>query len=754
MKKHSFQLLSICLVLMLLALTGSACKPWKPPTPCTTTTTTAAVTTTTPATTTTPETTTIPATTTTTPGSTTTSIAMSEYELWEHSAHADSTAAAFRDWDNTTNPASNVTYVGASCASCHSTQGYYEYLSTNNRTIANPPLAKNNINLSCDTCHSDRADAKTSVLFSQSGQTVNNPGPSAVLCGQCHQGRAWYQTVDTQIKKAYPNGDNATTRDRISSKIGSSNPHYRAAFAAIYASKSQIAYNYGNTATETDLVHEGGTDCMVCHNQHSLEVKTGTNCQPCHNINSLDDILAFPRKAQIDDLVSQLYDVIKQYAADDTTVDAGGNTKVKACIAYDDTAYPYWWKDANCDGVAEHTDNSTKYGYNSFTPRLAKACYNMMLPFKDPGIFAHNPTYAIAFLNASINDIKAYKNYPATDAEIATVEWSSSSHADYTAQAFRDWDNATNPLARVSASCASCHSTDGYNQYITNGFNRTIANPPLAVNNVGITCYACHSAGAYALTSVKFSQSGATVIQPGAASVICGQCHQGRAWQATVDTNIKKGYPAGDNATTIDKISSKITSTNPHYLGAFATLKASKSRIGYDYGDLTIDVDSTHPGGTDCMVCHNQHSLEIKTGQNCQPCHPSFNSLADILADKDQEVPQLQSDLLIAIRAYAADNTTLDAAGKTKAKACIVFNNDANPYWFKDDGTNGDLTACDGVQDNATSTNQYKSFTPRLARACYNMLVSIKDPGSFAHNSAYIKALLQKSIDNLNVYLP
>jgi len=152
------------------------------------------------------------------------------------------------------------------------------------------------------------------------------------------------------------------------------------------------------------------------------------------------------------------------------------------------------------------------------------------------------------------------------------------------------------------------------------------------------------------------------------------------------------------------------------------------------------------------MVCHNQHSLEVKTGQNCQPCHPSFNSLADIESAMDQDIPQLETDLLIAIRAYAADNTTRDADNQTKAKACIVFNNNANPYWFKDDGTNGDSTACDGVQDNATSTNSYKSFTPRLARACYNLLVSKKDPGGFAHNETYIKALLQKSIDNLNLY--
>ncbi len=86
--------MSLCLVLMLLAIRAAHADPWKPPTPCTTTTTSAAVTTTTPVTTTIPETTTIPTTTTT----------MTEAELataeWSKSGHADNSSEAFRDWDN------------------------------------------------------------------------------------------------------------------------------------------------------------------------------------------------------------------------------------------------------------------------------------------------------------------------------------------------------------------------------------------------------------------------------------------------------------------------------------------------------------------------------------------------------------------------------------------------------------------------------------------------------------------------------
>ncbi len=603
----------------------------------------------------------------------------------------------------------------------------------------------NNVGITCDACHSDRAYNKTSVLFSQSGQRVGYPGESSVLCGQCHQGRAWKGTVENKILAAYPAGDNDSTVDKITPSLTSSNSHYASSFAAIKASKSLIAVDY-DLPIAVDLAHPGGTDCMVCHDQHSTEFRLDARCNTCHpSFESIEDVHAWGNADVLDAKQAQLYSVIRQYAADNTTEDADNNTKDKACIIQAGSSS--WYYDTNCNGVQDAGETTT---YKKFTPRLLRACYNYLVYKKDPGLFAHNSSYANAFLDASINDIRSYKPYPITDAQEATAEWELAGHADYNSMAFRDWDNASNPNAKVAAGCASCHSTSGFNQFCING-KRTVANPPLAVNNYGITCYACHAPQAVALTSVKFEASGQTVDNPGLAAVICGQCHQGRAWQATVDTQIKKAYPAGDNATTIDKISSKIGTSNPHYAAAFAASKASKSRIGYDYGDLTINVDSTHPGGTDCMACHNQHSTEVKVGTNCQPCH-NFASLTDLVNQMDTAIPALETQLLALIEFYAADNTTLDAVGNTKAKACIVLDNAAYPYWFKDDGKNGDLTACDGVQDNPVSDNSYKSLTPRLARACYNLLVSLKDPGAFAHNEAYMRAVLQKSIDNLNAY--
>ncbi len=480
MKKQSIQLLSICLVLMLLAFTGGACKPWKPPTPCTTTTTSTPATTTTPVTTTTPETTTIPTTTTTM------TAAEEATAEWSKSGHADNSSEAFRDWDDPSDPSATVS---SNCASCHSTAGFYEFLLTENRSIANPPLAVNNVGITCDACHSDRAYNKTSVLFYESGQRVDYPGESSVLCGQCHQGRAWKGDVEDKILAAYPGGDNESTVDKQTASLTSTNPHYVASFAAIKASKSLIAVDY-DLPIAADLSHPGGTDCMVCHDQHSTEFRLDARCNTCHpSFESLEDVRAWGNADVLDAKKAQLYSVIRQYAADNTTEDADNNTKEKACIVQSGSSG--WYLDNNCNGVRDTGDNT----YNKFTPRLLRACYNYLVYVKDPGIFAHNSSYAAAFLDASINDIRSYKAYPITDAQEATAEWELSGHADYNSLAFRDWDNASNPDATVQANCASCHSTVGFNEFCRTG-NRTIAQPPLAVNNIGITCYACHSADA------------------------------------------------------------------------------------------------------------------------------------------------------------------------------------------------------------------------------------------------------------------
>jgi len=334
--------------------------------------------------------------------------------------------------------------------------------------------------------------------------------------------------------------------------------------------------------------------------------------------------------------------------------------------------------------------------------------------------------------------------------------WPTSGHADKTAQAFRHWDNATNPDATVAAGCASCHSPEGFQQYIADTtYNRTVADPPLATADIGITCEACHSDSKKGILrtppvagQVHFTASGLDATGVGTSAVICGQCHQGRTYEGTVDAAIAKSATPDQ----MDTISSKISITNfsPHYRSAFAEIRASVSKIGYTYGNPALHVDSTHAGGTDCMFCHNQHSSAIdvgRNGKNCQPCH-KYTTVADVLA-LNTAIPGLEDQLLTVIQAYAkATQSNNPLLGNiTKDQACIAYDDTAYPYWFNDSN-------CDGTADGTAGANWYTSFTPRLAKACYNYVVSKKDPGGFAHNGGYISAILGASIVNLRVFDP
>ena len=43
----------------------------------------------------------------------------------------------------------------------------------------------------------------------------------------------------------------------------------------------------------------------------------------------------------------------------------------------------------------------------AWTPRLMKAAYNYQFVFKDPGAYAHNPTYATQLLHDALADLGA-----------------------------------------------------------------------------------------------------------------------------------------------------------------------------------------------------------------------------------------------------------------------------------------------------------------------------------------------------------
>lgn len=317
--------------------------------------------------------------------------------------------------------------------------------------------------------------------------------------------------------------------------------------------------------------------------------------------------------------------------------------------------------------------------------------------------------------------------------------WVSSGHADVTAEAFTHWDLDDPP--EVPTGCAKCHSTPGFIDFL--GVDGTMADTVDNPAPIGTTveCIACHNEATINMDSVVFPSG--VEITGLADEARCMQCHQGRASAASVDNAI-----ADANLPDDDTVSGSLRFINIHYYAAAATRWGGVTKGGYQYEGKSYDVKFAHIDGLDtCINCHNPHSLEIEV-DICSICHNGVEGPEDLknvrfagsTSDYDgdgnvaegiyDEVAGLQEILYAAMQAYAA------AAGTP-----IVYDSHSYPYFFADTNGNGLVDEDEG---------SYRAFTPSLLRAAYNLQVSYKDPGAFAHNGKYIIQLLYDSIEDLD----
>lgn len=322
------------------------------------------------------------------------------------------------------------------------------------------------------------------------------------------------------------------------------------------------------------------------------------------------------------------------------------------------------------------------------------------------------------------------------------AEWQSSGHSDADAEAFIHW----NAQGAVPTSCAKCHSTPGYLDYLGVDGSTFRKVDKAAPTGTTIQCEACHNNTARYLNEVVFP-SGLKVTGLGSASR-CAECHQGRA--STVQVN--EAIDAAGLKDDPDKVSSSLRFVNIHYYAAAATLMGTQAKGGYEYAGKVYQPKFTHVEGYGtCVDCHNVHTLELKVNE-CSQCHTNVSKREDLknirmngsLTDYDGdgdikegiafEIYTLQEKLALVMQQYA-----IQVAGKA-----IAYTPASYPYFFNDLNGNGAADA-----DEAKSANAYNAFTSRLLKAAYNYQVSVKDPGSFAHNGKYIIDLLSDSIDDL-----
>ena len=308
---------------------------------------------------------------------------------WLKGGHADATAEAFTHWDD-------EGAVPPNCSVCHAGAGFRSFhgLDGSEPGLPEAPIPAGGV-VDCETCHNDGL-ASISELTLPSGVVHPVVGVEAA-CMTCHQGRAAGATVE--------NATASKPDDTVDAELRFVNPHYATAAASWLGGYGGAGYHYpGKTYSGRFFHARPVASCVSCHNPHSLEVKVET-CATCHDAETPEAIRI--RKQSYDGSGKLSVGIRSDIAANaqllmETLVTYTGEVAGTALVF--EPHYPYFFADANGDGVADQVDGSS-VNYAAWTPRSLKAAYNWKLVTADPGIYAHNPHYALELLYDSIEDL-------------------------------------------------------------------------------------------------------------------------------------------------------------------------------------------------------------------------------------------------------------------------------------------------------------------------------------------------------------
>ena len=306
--------------------------------------------------------------------------------------HFAGSEEAFRHWDEDG-------MVPGSCSKCHSAAGLPQFI--HEGVTTSQPTANG---LMCGTCHNDVGEFtiyEVEQVAFPSGATVGFEDPASNLCINCHQGRESTVSVNRVI------GD--SPNDEVAEGLSFRNVHYFAAGATLFGGETQGAYEYEGQEYVGRNEHVPGFDtCTECHSTHELEVEFA-ECADCHEgVETAADLETIRVSetdydgdgdveegiaGEIDTMSEALLVAIQAYATNNAATDS---------IVYSPSAYPYFFIDANGDGVPDEGDTER---YVTWTPTLLRAAYNYQYSQKDPGAFAHNAPYVMQVLYDSLADM-------------------------------------------------------------------------------------------------------------------------------------------------------------------------------------------------------------------------------------------------------------------------------------------------------------------------------------------------------------
>jgi hypothetical protein len=311
---------------------------------------------------------------------------------WFRSSHANAASDAFSHWDDDGE-------IRAACATCHSGEGFRDFHGLDGTPAG---VVDGTINVGgvvdCGTCHNAGLADITEITF-PSGLVHPVTGVEA-SCLTCHQGR----NAGIDVAEA----TSGLADDEPNSELRFINPHYATAAATWLGGYGAAGYHYDGQDYSGRFFHARPVaSCNSCHEPHTLEVEFEP-CLTCHLADRPEDIRIARQSydgsgntsvgisSDIERNADTLLGMIRDYS----------DEVVGAPVIYDGTRFPYFFSDANGDGVIDTAEGSP-VAYQSWTPRSLRTAFNWKLVTADPGNYAHNPQYSLELLYDSIMDLSA-----------------------------------------------------------------------------------------------------------------------------------------------------------------------------------------------------------------------------------------------------------------------------------------------------------------------------------------------------------
>jgi hypothetical protein len=305
-------------------------------------------------------------------------------DLWSISGHADYDSISFTNWDEDGE-------IPPSCAKCHSTTGFHNFLGLDGSTPLTVEIAVPiGTVVMCSACHNTEVHAMTTVPYPDGFEF--QPQRNEASCMNCHQGRATGLRIEEQI--------DGLDLDEPDEELSFVSVHYGIAALAKMGSEANGAYQYEGQNYQGYYVHVREFEtCETCHEPHDANIQV-EDCTPCHfNVAAYEDIRLIREEeidwagkgvmlgvdADIQAMHDQLYDLITEYSVN----------MVGEPIVYNFDQFPYWF---------QGTEGDQGPPYEAWTPRLLRTAYNYHFVMNARGAFAHNPRYVLQVLYDSIAD--------------------------------------------------------------------------------------------------------------------------------------------------------------------------------------------------------------------------------------------------------------------------------------------------------------------------------------------------------------